>query len=388
MRWRTSALDPTTRAVIRSEWIVDRVVLPDRVQAGARVAAIDGRIVAVDRAAAGAGAEHLRGTLLPGFVDLQVNGAGGRSVDEATDDALDTVARAVHAGGAVAFLPTLITAPWQRLLEQVGAVADWIGRCEPLAGRAEPLGIHLEGPFLTAPGAHDESCFVDPTPARLDELLAAADGRLRLVTLSCARAGAAAATARLVEAGVACAIGHCAETTGLLECVDAGATAVTHLFNVMGPLHHREPGLAAAALDEPRLTCPLIVDGVHVHPAMVRHAFRILGPDRMALVTDAVGAAGMPDGDYTLSGTAVRSEAGVVRDREGRLAGSALTMARAARNFLEHVPAAGAWTLSRLASANPARLVGAAGYGRIAAGARAAFTLLGDDGAVRAVTAP
>jgi len=204
---------------------------------------------------------------------------------------------------------------------------------------------------------------------------------------STARPGAAAAVAHLVRQKVACAIGHCGVATGFRDCVDAGARAVTHLFNVMGPMHHREPGLAGLALDDERITCPLIADGVHVHPAMVRNAFRILGPDRFVLVTDAVAAAGMPDGEYHLAGMRSFSRDGVVRDGDGRLAGSALTMALAARNFLQFVPTAGVWTLARIASTNPARLADAGHHGALAVGRRAAFTLLGDDGSIRCVRA-
>ncbi len=365
------------------EWLVDRAVLPHVVQVGTRVAAIDGRVVAVDQVAAGAQAERLRGTLLPGFVDLQVNGAGGRSVDEATAAALDTVAQAVFAGGAVAFLPTLITAPWDELLAQVDAVARWLEAWSGIG--AEPLGLHLEGPFLQAPGAHDPTLFVDPTPQRLERLFAAARGRLRLVTLAHARPGAAAATAWLRAHGVAVALGHCDQTVGFAECVAAGASAVTHLFNAMGALHHRDVGTAGFALDDQRVLCPLLLDGAHVHPAMVRNAFRILGPDRFVVTTDAVAAAGMPDGDYTLSGIRVTARDGVVRDAAGRLAGSALTMARAAQNFLRFVPTAGPWTLARAAATNPARLLGAEAFGALAIGARAAFTLLDDDGTITAI---
>lgn len=372
-------------AVNATEWIVDRCVLPGHVQAGTRLAAIDGRLVATDPVAAGPNAQRLRGTLLPGFVDLQVNGAGGRSVDEATDEALDTVARAVWNGGAVAFLPTLITAPWSQLLQRVDAVARWI---EAYRGQgAEPLGLHVEGPFLCTAGAHDGNAFVDPTPARLDELLAAARGTLRLVTLAHARPGAVDATRRLVAAGAAVALGHCDRPDGFSACVDAGAQSVTHLFNVMGPLHHRDVGTAGLALDDERVRCPLILDGAHVHPAMVRNAFRILGPDRTILVTDAVAAAGMPDGSYPLNGATVRASGGVVRDAAGHLAGSALTMALAARNFLTMVPMAGPWTLARVASTNPAALLGAAGerFGSLQVGKRAVFTLLDDDGSFRCV---
>jgi N-acetylglucosamine-6-phosphate deacetylase len=366
-----------------SEWLVDRAVLPDTVMAGARIAAIDGRIVTIDRAAAKPTAVRLHGTLLPGFVDLQVNGAGGHACDEATPTALDGVSRAVWQGGAVAFLPTLITAPWERLLQQVAAVATWIRAWR--GDGAEPLGLHLEGPFLQTPGAHDASCLLDPTPQRVQQLLTAANGTLRLMTLAHARAGAAAATARLVAAGVTVALGHCDRTDGFHACVEAGATAVTHLFNVMGAMHHRDVGTAGFALDDERVRCPLIVDGVHVHPAMVRNAFRMLGPDRTVLVTDAVGAAGMPDGDYTLAGARVASRDGVVRDAQGRLAGSALTMALAARNFLQFVPSAGPWSLARVAATNPAAMVRAAPFGALAVGKRAAFTLLADDGTMRCV---
>lgn len=369
--------------MISSEWTVDRAALPQTLQLGTRIAANDGTVLSVDQQPSAPGASALRGTLLPGFVDLQVNGAGGRSVDEATPDALDAVAQAVWNGGAVAFLPTLITAPWQTLLEQVRGVAAW---CRSWSGNgAEPLGLHLEGPFLSTPGAHPEACFLDPTRERLDELLDAADGRLRLVTLGNAREGAADATRHLVAAGVTVALGHCASSDGFTACVDAGATAVTHLFNVMGRVHHRDVGPAALALDDARVTCPVIVDGVHVAPTMVRLAFRALGAERMALVSDAVAAAGMPDGDYELSGIAVRARDGVVRDAAGNLAGSALTMALAARRFLEYVPDAGPWTLAQVASRNPARLIGADRYGAIRPGAAAAFTLLGEDGSLRSV---
>ena len=288
-----------------------------------------------------------------------------------------------HHGGAVAFLPTLITAPWPQLLQQVQQVARWL---ETWNGNgAEPLGLHLEGPFLVTPGAHPKQHFVPPTAERVAELLAAARGKLRLVTIGNAIEGAAEAIRQLVAAGVTVALGHCDRGDGFAACVDAGATSVTHLFNVMGPMHHRVLGPATLALDDVRVSCPIIVDGVHVAEAMVRNAFQILGPDRMILVTDAVAAAGMPDGTYSLSGIEVTASAGVVRDGQGNLAGSALTMALCARNFLSFVPSAGPWTLAQIASSNPARLIGASDYGTLRVGGRAAFTLLGDDGSVRCV---
>jgi len=364
--------------VTASEWIVASAVLPHVVQASTRITAQNGRIVTIDQMAPSRGTTHASGTLLPGFVDLQCNGAGGHSVDEATPEALDAVAEATWRGGAVAFLPTLITAPWDRLLRQVDAVARWIGAYR--GPGATPLGLHLEGPFLLTAGAHDAEWFLDPTPVRVRELLAAARGYLRLITVANARPGAAEAIALLRQHGVTCALGHCDRTEGFAECTAAGATAVTHLFNAMGPLHHRDVGIAGQVLDDDRFTCSLIVDGAHVHPVMVRNAFRILGPDRTVLVTDATAAAGRPDGDYQLAGKRLIAKDGVVRDTAGRLAGSALTMGRAASNFLRFVPQAGPWTLARIASANPARLASAGDLGGIAVGKRAAFTLLGDDG--------
>lgn len=378
------------RPLSATELLADRAALPAGICVRARIPVEAGRIATPSPAPArSSGApEPLRGDLLPGFVDLQVNGAGGRSVGEATPAALDAVARAVWSGGAVAFLPTLVTAPWDRLLDQLARVARWTAAWTPAdPAAAEPLGLHLEGPFLSVPGAHDASCLVDPTPARVDDLLAAAQGRLRLVTLASDRPGAAEATARLRAAGVAVAIGHVQRTEGLRECVAAGATAATHLFNAMGGVHHRAPGVAATLLDLPAVQCALIVDGAHLHPVTVRNAFRLLGPARTLLVTDAVAAAGMPDGQYELAGRPVRAAGGVVRDAEGRLSGSALTMGRAARNFLATVEGAGAWTLATIGAANPAALIGAGDYGAIAPGRRAAFTLLGDDGSVQALRA-
>lgn len=365
------------------ELVADFAVLPHTIASRTRIAVHDGSITAIDSAPPSPGARRIAGTLLPGFVDLQVNGAGGRSCAEATPEALDVVASAVLRGGATSFLPTLITTPWSLLLRQVAAVAAWI-ESRP-AGGAEPIGMHVEGPFLEVAGAHDTTAIVEPTQQRVDELLAAARGWLRLVTLASSARGAAAAVARLRANGVAVAIGHVSDPSGFAECVDAGASMATHLFNAMGAIHHREPGIAGRVLDDARLACGLILDGVHVHPTMVRNAFSILGPTRTVLVSDATAAAGMPDGDYRLAETAVRSEGGVVRDAKGNLAGSALTMARAAHNFLAMVPNAGPWTLARAAATNAARLVGRPDLGVLAVGARADFAVLAPDGRIEAL---
>ncbi|GAB4145360.1 MAG: N-acetylglucosamine-6-phosphate deacetylase [Planctomycetota bacterium] len=366
----------------RTELVADRLALPDSVVVQGLVKCAGGRIAEIRTATR---EPSLRGVLLPGFVDLQVNGAGGRGVEELSDDALECAARTVFAGGAVAFLPTLITAPWKDILRQIEAVADWCARFDPGTDAAAPLGIHVEGPFLTSPGVHDAACFVDPTPERIEQMIRAGRGKLRMVTLSSSRKGAPEAVAQLLANGVTPSIGHVAEVDGFDACVRAGARLVTHLFNAMGAMHHREHGVAGLALDHESVSCPLILDGAHLHPVTVRNAYRILGPERTVLVTDSVSAAGMPDGDYVLGGERIRLRGNFVRDEHGVIAGSALTMGKAARSFLDFVPWADAWALAKVASSNPCRAIGEEDRGAIAVGKLAEFTLLGEDGTCRAL---
>lgn len=364
----------------------DAVALPGGLVFDAAVRVDRGVVTAVVPGPS-SGAERLAGTLLPAPIDLQVNGAGGRSVDEASADALDAVARAVRRGGAGAFLPTLITAPFDVLCDQIRTVAEWIASGPPEGG-ATPLGIHLEGPFLEVAGAHDEKAFLDPTPERVDALLAAAAGRLKLVTMAPGRAGAPAAVARLRAAGVAVSLGHASSPDAISACVDAGARSVTHLFNAMGSEHHRRPGFAAHALAEPRLSCMLIADGVHVHDVVLRNAWRILGPARTILVTDAVAAAGMPEGEYRLQGRPIAVREGVVRDRAGNLAGSAATMARVTAGFQRATGVRTATCLARVVAANAARLLRDRRRGAIVPGAVAELALRTQDGEVRVLDLP
>ena len=348
----------------------DAAILGDNVAEGACVLVRDGFIVGVGDFARDEAdrVQRVEGLLLPGLIDLQVNGAGAHGVEEATVNALDAIARQVWAGGAVAFLPTLITASIDVLCVRLAAVAAWIvGRSER-DEHADPVGIHLEGPFLEAVGAHDEAWFCDPTPDRVDALLEAAAGQLALVTLAPGRVGAPAAVAQLRAAGVAIALGHASSAAQFDACVESGASLVTHLFNAMGPLHHRAPGLAGRALDEPRLRCSVIADGIHVHPIMLRNAYRCLGSERTVLVTDSVADAGTRDG--------------AVRDAAGQLAGSTLTMAEAACRWLRMVPSAGPVALARVAASNPADLLGRRDCGDLSKGRRAWFTVLRPDGAM------
>ena len=363
--------------------IPDVLVLPEGVHNDLAVRVSEGRVEGIASPDSWPGDPHvnLNGTLLPGALDLQVNGAGGRSVDEASSEALDLVARVVLEGGATSFLPTLISAPFEELLDQVRGVASWISGWSGAGAR--PLGMHVEGPFLEVPGAHPPGSLVDPTPERVDALLSAAGEHLTLVTLAPERAGALDATRRLTAAGTRVSIGHAADPAQLAACVDAGANLATHLFNVMSPIHHRDASVALAVMDDPRLTCGLVGDGHHVSPAAMRLAWRSLGRERLALVTDCAPPAGAGDGEFDLGSVRVRAEGGVVRDGAGRLAGSAALMRDVVRGFGEAVPGLDGSDWAHLCSVTPAAAIGL--KAGIKVGSSARFSLLGPEGVLQAV---
>ncbi len=357
----------------------ERIVLPDAIAVGALVEVVDG-IIRDIRFEKDPSARQIPGTLLPGLIDLQVNGAGGRSVQEASTEALDHIAQCVGEHGASAFLPTLITEEWSALLAQVRCVAQWIENYR--GAGATPLGIHVEGPFLINAGAHDPAWLIDPTSERIRELLDAGAGKIRLVTLAPGRAGAPAAVAALCEAGVTVSLGHGTGQQGISECVAAGATMATHLFNAMGNSDHREPGMAHTLMETQEVSCSLIPDGHHVHPILVRQALKLIGVARCILITDSVSATGMPDGEYVLGQLPVTLQNGTVRNADGTLAGAALTMAEAANRFLSMVPDASAWCLGQVASRNPAQCIAAKNWGVLEPGRRAEFALLQENGSL------
>jgi N-acetylglucosamine-6-phosphate deacetylase len=384
----------------RTLLVPDEVVLPDRIARGFCVLVEGGRVVAVlpdgaDGTRAGScERRELRGCLLPGLVDLQVNGHGGVPVEDESAGAFDALARSVASCGTAAFLPTLVSAPFDLLRQRVRHLARQVrehARRPASAASALPLGIHLEGPFLEIAGAHDADALCDPTPERVDALLEDAAGTLALVTLAPGRSGAADAVRRFVAAGTTVALGHAgpqSDDDAVAACIDAGATLVTHLFNVMPPLHHRAPGLVGRALDDPSVSASLIADGAHLDARVLRLAFRSLGPTRTILVSDSIAAAGCGDDEaasaFDLGDRRVHVVDGVARDDEGRLAGSASTLATCAERFAATCASlgVGSWTLARVVSTNPARLLGERGesLGAVVPGARAVFTLRPSDG--------
>jgi N-acetylglucosamine-6-phosphate deacetylase len=318
------------------------------------------------------------GVLVPGLVDLQVNGYYGADLAECDPEDWAMVARRLPETGTTAFLPTFITAPVSRLAATLRSAQKIAGAERP---GARVLGVHLEGPFLSPAraGAHRRDWMVPPSPEAVAELLDAGYGVLRLVTLAPETDGALAAVATLVAAGVVVSVGHSDATASqVAAAAGAGARMVTHLFNAQRGLHHREPGVVGQALTDHRLASGLIVDLRHVSAAACAIALAA-APGRICLVTDAAASAGMPPGRHLLGGQLVELPPGgaaPVRP-DGTLAGSALRMDRAVANAV----AVGLGLAEAVAAATriPADLIGRPDLGRLAPGAAADLAWLGDD---------
>jgi len=304
--------------------------------------------------------------VLPGFVDMHVHGGGGASFTAGSADDAGRAA-AFHRGhGSTTLVASLVTAPLADLEARAAMLAA-------LAGQGVIAGIHLEGPFLSAVrcGAQDPRHMLAPDLAAFERLHAAAAGHLRVITIAPELPGSAGLIKAAVRAGVTAAVGHTDATADVTSAaVDAGATHATHLFNGMRPLHHREPGPAGALLDRDEVTCEVIADGVHLHDTVIRLTARAAGPGRLVLITDAMAAAGMPDGSYRLGSRRVDVAGGVARlaggdepgttgasaGRGGAIAGSTATMA----DVVRHAVAAGlpVTAVAAAASTTPARVLG------------------------------
>jgi N-acetylglucosamine-6-phosphate deacetylase len=328
-------------------------------------------------------------TIVPGFVDIHVHGGGGHSYTTGEPDAIEQGA-AFHVGhGTTTTLLSLVTAAADDLLAAARGIGEFVGGAPPPL-RRHVAGIHAEGPFLSAArcGAQDPGFMSDPDPELIADLVAASGGNLRMMTIAPERRGAIDAIAQLVTGGVIAAIGHSDATFDeATAAVSAGATVATHLGNAMSPLHHRDPGVVGACLASPGISCELIVDGHHLHPAFVRHAAASKGAAGIVLITDAMAAAGVGDGRYRLGRLDVDVRDGMATLSDGgSLAGSTLTMDGAYRNAvaagLDEVVA------SRAASANPAKLLGIDhDVGTIEAGKRADLVVLDEDREVVAAIA-
>lgn len=332
--------------------VAERLLLPDGRLVPGWVRVREGLVVETGTGARPGPADLSVPVLSPGFVDVHCHGGGGASFSSSDPDDPSVAASTHLRHGTTTLLASLVTAGEDELREQVVRLAE-------LAARGVVAGIHLEGPWLSPlhRGAHDPAQLRSPDPGEVDALLHAADGHLRMVTLAPELDGGTEAVGRLVRAGVTVAVGHTdADGPQLRAAVDAGASVVTHLCNGMRPIHHRRPGPVVEALADPRLTVEVIADGVHVHPDVV-DLVRRSARSQVALVTDAMAAAGGEDGRYTLGRLEVEVRHGVARLVEGgSIAGSTLTMDRAVRTAVgAGWPVAAALTA---ATSTPARAIG------------------------------
>jgi N-acetylglucosamine-6-phosphate deacetylase len=362
-----------------------RVVVPDRVLDPGWVEVVGDRLTAVGEGAPARPADvDLRErVVVPGFVDLHVHGGGGASFTTGDEHEAARVVGFHRRHGTTTTMASLVTAELTELQRVVAALAD-------LVADGLLAGVHLEGPWLSPRqrGAHDPGLLRDPEGSEVERLLRLGRGAVRMVTLAPELDGGLAAVGRIVQAGAVAALGHTDATYAVTrEALDAGATVGTHLFNAMRPVHHREPGPVVALLDDPRATVEVIADGVHVHPAMLRRAVTTKGAGRVALVTDAMAAAGMADGDYQLGGLHVEVLDGVARLAEGgALAGSTLTMDAAFRGAV-HDSGLPLEVAAQLASTTPAGVLGLDAVGAIEVGRRADLVVLDQDLRVTAVMA-
>ena len=356
-----------------------RIVEPGVAVGPPTTVAIEGDRIATIGDGAGEVAGHvvdLAGLwLVPGLIDIQVNGAAGH---DTTDDpsSIWAVGEAVAATGVTAFLPTIVTAPEGRIDEALRVLAAG----PPASYRgATVLGLHLEGPFLSPQryGAHDPAHLRTP-----DAAFAAGWSReagVAIVTIAPELPGALELIRELAARGVVVSIGHSNATLDEARAgIDAGARYSTHLFNAMPALDHRRPGIAAAVLADERVTVGMIPDTIHIHPTVLDLAYRIAGPARFSIVTDAMAALGMPHGTFRLGARDVTVDETGCRLPDGLLAGSNLRLDEGVRNMAA-ATGRGVETAVAAATTVPARLLGLADRGRITPGARADLTIVAPD---------
>ncbi len=342
------------------------------------------------------------GLLAPGYVDLHIHGSAGYDVMDDDAAALPAIERLLARHGVTSYFPTTVTAPLDATLRALERLADAIEMRESERAqgvnidvhikdrqpRSVPLGIHLEGPFISHArrGVHPSEYLLAPTLGVFEQFWQAARGRIRLLTMAPELEGAPEVIAEASRRGVCICLGHSdADLKETQRGIAAGARHATHTFNAMRPLDHRtldhrDPGILGAVLTDQRVSADIIADGIHVDPVVVKLFARAKGPEQTVLITDAMSATGMPDGQYRLGSFAVEVSDGKCTV-DGKLAGSVLTMDRAVRNLARFAE----WNLSQAvaaASSNPARVARIAGKGVLAVGSDADFVVLNPEGEV------
>lgn len=326
--------------------------------------------------------------LAPGFFDIHIHGGAGLDVMRAAQSDLPRLGQFLATHGVTGYFPTTVAAPLDATCAALERLADAIEAATAATNgdpaQARPLGIHLEGPFLSHKrrGVHPPEHLVTPTIPIFDRLWQAARGHVRMMTIAPEIPGAMEVIAEAARRNVCVSMGHSdAQMPAARDAVKAGASHATHTFNAMRPLDHRDPGIIGEVLTDDRLTADLIADGIHVAPEVVKLFLHAKGIERAVLITDAISATGMPDGRYQLGPIQVDVKDGKCTSG-GSLAGSVLTMDRAVRNVTQF----SGWSLRdavRAATLNPAQAVGLARHhGVLAPGADADFTVLSSTGEV------
>jgi N-acetylglucosamine-6-phosphate deacetylase len=324
--------------------------------------------------------------LCPGLMDVHTHGAAGFDVMQANPSELGKIQTFIARHGVTSYFPSTVTAPLDSTLHSLERLANAVESAKNGGNKgAQPLGIHLEGPFLSHErrGMHPARDLMKPSVAAFDKFWQAARGHIRLLTIAPELDGALELIAEATKRGVTVSIGHSdADLDQARKGVAAGARHATHTFNAMRPLDHRFPGIIGEVLTNASIAAEIIVDGVHLHPDTVQIVTRAKGADGTVLITDATAATGMPDGKYMLGEVEIEVRDGMCT-HDGTLAGSVLTLDRAVRNLMNFAQ----WELQtavRAASLNPAKSAGVKNKGLLQAGADADLVVMSASGEVKA----
>ena len=369
-------MDPMKKRLLKNA----DVVLPDRKVKKASVLVADGRIASLDVAVADEEFDLGGATLLPGFIDVHIHGAVGVDVMDATADDLSAMSEYLASQGVTSWLPTFVPASDENYASAIGAISEAAKR----SAGARIVGVHYEGPFVNTKqcGAlHTEYFKSYSRPEDLDFLIVP-DNAARMITLAPEVSGGVELVRELKKQGWVISIGHTRADLKLLDdACEAGARHMTHFMNAMSPLHHRAPGPIAWGLSRDDVTFDLIADGIHLDPFMLRLLLKLKGANGITLISDAIAAAGKGDGEYQIWGETIAVKDGRTANAAGSIAGSVISMLDAVR--LLHSHGVSYVDLARMASSNPARLLGLEDRGTIEVGKRADLVAVDQSGEVK-----
>jgi len=350
----------------------------------------DGRVLSIEsrkHRELPAGARHIDFpgmVLVPGFIDIHIHGGAGHDVMEAEPSSLAAIETAMARTGVTSYLATTVTAPEDRLLHALEHLGKAASKNQRQKNRAVPLGIHLEGPFISHAkrGVHPTENLAQPSPQIFDRFWQASGGNIKMMTIAPEVPGAIETIQHARTLGVHSSLGHSDATyKQAMQGIAAGATHATHTFNAMRAFDHREPGILGAVLTDDAMTADIIADGIHVAPATLKLFLAAKGPERAILITDAISATGMPEGRYKLGTFDVDVKDGRC-EYQGKLAGSVLTLDRAVRNVMTFA----SWPLAnavRMTTLTPAKLLGiSSDRGTLAPGCIADLVVLTPKGEV------